>query len=152
RKLEAELAAVLGGREPALADLPSLKYTTQVIEETMRLYPPAWLFGRRAIAADEIGGFEVPAGGSIFICPYITHRDPRFWDNPEGFDPERFSPENSARRPKMAYFPFAAGPRMCIGNAFAMMEMQVVVAMVAQRYRLHLLPAHPVVADPQVTL
>jgi cytochrome P450 len=136
---------------PALADLPALKYTASTIEETLRLYPPVWLFGRRAIADDVISGFHIPAGGALFLCPYLAHRDPRFWDNPEGFDPERFSTE-SAAAPRFSHFPFALGPRMCIGAAFATMEMQIVVAMVAARYRLQLLPAQRVEPDPQITL
>ncbi len=86
------------------------------------------------------------------MLPYVTHRDPRFWDNPEGFDPDRFTPENVAKRHKFAFFPFAAGPRMCIGSAFAMMEMQLVLAMVMQRYRVDLVPGQQVVAEPRVTL
>jgi cytochrome P450 len=127
RKLHAEIDGALGERVPALADLPALKYTASMIEETLRLYPPVWLFGRRAIADDVIGGFHIPAGGALFLCPYLAHRDPRFWDNPEGFDPERFSTE-SAAAPRFSHFPFALGPRMCIGAAFATMEMQIVVA------------------------
>jgi cytochrome P450 len=152
RAIAGEAGAVLGERAPSPEDLPALVHTTRAIQETLRLYPPVWLFGRRALAADEIGGYQIPAGSALFLCPHLTHRDPRFWDNPEGFDPERFAPAAAAARPRFAYFPFALGPRMCIGEAFALMEMQIVVAMIARRYRLHLLPAARVRPDPQITL
>ncbi len=152
RRLAAEVATVLEGRAPGLGDLPKLTYCKQVMEETMRLYPPAWAIGRQTIADDEIGGFHVPKGSDVMLSPYITHRDPRFWDNPEGFDPERFTPEAVARRNKFAFFPFAAGPRQCIGNAFAMMEMQLVLAMVLQKFRVDLVGGQQGVAEPRVTL
>ncbi|MGA9523426.1 MAG: cytochrome P450, partial [Myxococcaceae bacterium] len=139
-------------RVPTVADLPLLEYTMRVIHESMRLYPPAWFTSRKAIHDDVIGGVHIPAGSTVLVLPWVTHRDPRFWENPEGFDPDRFSPEVSASRPKLAYFPFSAGPRMCIGNTFATMEMQLVLAMVVQRYRLDLVPGARVEPDPQVTL
>jgi cytochrome P450 len=152
RKVHAEVTQVLEGRTPTMADLPRLEYTTRVINEAMRLYPPAWLFGRKALEDDVIGGYRIPAGSSLFLSPYLGHRDPRFWENPEGFDPDRFAPEITALRPKFAFFPFAAGPRMCIGNSFARMELQVIVAMVVQKFRLDLEAGHRVELAPQITL
>jgi cytochrome P450 len=121
-----------------------------VIQEAMRLYPPVFGFTRFATAADEIGGYPVPAKSVIFLSAYCTHRHPAFWEEPEVFDPERFTPERSAGRPRFAYFPFGGGPRQCIGNAFAMMEAHLVLATIAQRYSLRLVPGHRVV--PQVLL
>ncbi len=152
RKLRAELAAVLAGRTPTMADLPQLQYTRMVIEETLRLYPPAWGMSRSVRAEDEIAGYHIPANSIMVLNAYVTHRDPRFWENPEGFDPERFTPERSANRPRYAYFPFSGGPRQCIGNEFALMEATLVLAMVAQHYRLHLVPGHPVEPYPIFTL
>jgi cytochrome P450 len=147
KRLREELAAALDGRIPTFEDLRSLPYSRMVLEESMRLYPPGWGFERCAIGDDEIGGYHIPTGSLLFLCPYVTHRHPAFWDTPEEFDPERFTSERSAGRPRYAYFPFGGGPRQCIGNEFAMMECQLVVAMVAQRYRLHLVPGHPVEPD-----
>jgi cytochrome P450 len=152
RKLRAELAEVLGGRTPTAKDLPNLKYTRMVIEEALRLYPPGWIMSRNAIGDDEIGGYHIPAKATVVMSQYVTHRHPAFWENPEGFNPERFTPECSAGRPRYAYFPFAGGPRQCIGNEFALMEAQLVVATVAQQYRLHLVPGHPVEPNPVLIL
>jgi enediyne biosynthesis protein E7 len=152
RRLREELATVLAGRSPGPEDLPGLQYTTMVLEESMRLYPPLWLLSRSPVEGDEIGGYHIPAGCTVFVCPFVTHRHPAVWDNPEGFAPERFSPESSAGRPRYGYFPFAGGPRRCIGLAFGMMEMQIIVAMVAQRYRLDLVPGHPIALQSDITL
>jgi cytochrome P450 len=108
------------------------------------MYPPIWLFPRDAVADDEIGGYHVPAGSSIFLTPYVTHRHPEFWENPEAFDPERFAPERSAARPRFAYFPFGGGQRQCIGNHMAMLQLQLAAIMIAQRFRLHAVPGHSV--------
>lgn len=116
----------------------------------MRLYPPAIGFNRKALADDEVGGYTVPARTLIWLSPYATHRHPDFWENPEEFDPERFSPERSTGRQHFAYFPFGGGPRLCIGSNFAMMEAQLILATVAQRYRLRLMPGHRV--EPEVLL
>jgi cytochrome P450 len=151
RRLHDELAAVLGVRPPAVQDLPTLPYTRMVVEETLRLYPPAWLITRRALKTDEIGGYGIPAGALVVVSPYLTHRHPSFWENPERFEPERFAPERS-ERPRFAYFPFGGGPRLCIGNNFALMEAQLVLAAVAQRYRLELARNTPVEVVPGVTL
>lgn len=151
-KLHAELATVLGGRTPTLADLPNLPYNRMVIEETMRLYPAAWGVSRKSVTADEVGGYQLPANASLTLPIATLHYDPRWWEQPERFDPERFTPERSANRHKFAYLPFGAGPRQCIGNNFALMEAQLVLATVAQRYQLRLRPGHPVQPDPVFVL
>jgi cytochrome P450 len=152
RRLEEEIDGVLGGRPPEYADLVNLPYTRMVIDEAMRLYPPAWGFSRQALADDELGGFQLPRGWMAFVIPYVLHRLPALWEEPETFDPERFSPARSADRPKFAYLPFGAGPRQCIGNQFALIEAHLTVATLAQRYRLRLAPAARVEAWPLITL
>jgi cytochrome P450 len=152
RRLRAEVTEVLGDRPPAVADLPRLPYTSMVVQEAMRLYPPIYLVLRRAVADDEVGGYRIPAGANIALCPYVTHRHPGFWDNPEGFEPERFAPELARGRHRMAFFPFSGGPRRCIGEGFALLQLPLVVAMVAQRYRLTLLPSRPAEVEAAVTL
>ncbi len=144
RILEAEVDEVLGGRTPVLEDLPRMPYSRMVVEESLRMYPPIWLYPRDAVADDEIGGYHIPARSSVFLVPFVTHRHPELWDNPEAFDPERFSPDRSAARPQFAYFPFGGGQRQCIGNHMAMLQLQLAVIMIAQRYRLHVVPGHPV--------
>jgi cytochrome P450 len=152
-KLQDEVAQVLAGRAVTLDDLPELRYTRMVIDETLRLYPPAWLIGRRALEDDTLAdGVTIPAGTNVSVSPYVTHRHSRFWDNPEGFEPERFAPERAKGRHRYAYLPFAGGPRQCIGNTFALMEMTVVVATLAQHLRLELVPGQRVVPDPGITL
>jgi cytochrome P450 len=141
---------LLGGRTPTVEDLHRLTYTRMVLDETLRLYPPVIGFNRKALADDEVGGYFVPAGTLIWLSPHTTHRHPDFWEHPDEFDPERFSPERSASRPHFAHFPFGGGPRLCIGNHFAMMEAQLVLATIAQRYRLRLVPNHQV--EPQALL
>jgi cytochrome P450 len=132
-----ELDSVLAGRAPTLADLPKLPYTEMVVKESMRLYPPAWGIGRRAIKGFEIGGYRIPAGTNIFIMQWLTHRDARFFPDPERFDPERWrdDPVRRGRIPRFAYFPFGGGPRVCIGAGFAMMEATLLLATIAQRFR-----------------
>jgi cytochrome P450 len=152
RRLRAEADEVLGGRPPGPADLPRLRYAGMVVQEAMRLYPPIYLVLRRALADDRVGGYRIPAGADIALCPYVTHRHPAFWDNPEGFDPERFDPELAGRRHRMAFFPFSGGPRRCIGEGYAQLQLPLVVAMVSQRYRLCLLPARPPEIGVAVTL
>lgn len=149
-RLHSELDIVLRGDQPTIKHLAELTYTRMVIEEALRLYPPAWIFGRKAIADDEIGGYSIPANSIIVLSPYVTHRHPALWEHPEVFDPERFTPERSAGRPHYAYFPFGGGPRMCIGNNFALMEMQLILATIAQRYKLRLVPGYPV--EPEAFL
>jgi cytochrome P450 len=143
-RLRSELNTVLDGKPPAYEDLPNLNYTRMVIQETIRLMPPVWLGTRKAIGDDMIGGYHIPANTIVTFSPYVTHRRKDFWENPEGFDPERFLPERIGNSPRYAYFPFGGGPRQCIGNAFAMVEAQMILATVAQKYRLDLVPGHQI--------
>lgn len=151
-RLRSELE-FLQGRAPGYEDIGQLKYMRMVIDETMRLYPPVWVLSRSAVRDDQIGGFHVPAGSEILIFPYITHRHPKWWPEPDRFMPERFAPENAASRVKFSYLPFGAGPRACVGLNFAMTEVQVVLAMLMQRFHVEL-AADPasVLPDPSVTL
>jgi len=151
RTLEKELdAAAPSGDGPD--DLHRLRYTRMVLDEALRLYPPAWVVTRSADGADELGGFSIPAGSRVLVSPYVTQHDPALWDDPEGFDPERFSPEAQDGRPRYAYFPFGGGPHLCIGAGFAIMEATIVLATVARRLRLDLEPGRPVAIEPLVTL
>jgi cytochrome P450 len=152
RRLDDELSRVLAGRIPTTSDLPNLPYNRMVIDEILRLYPPAWLLSRAAIGPDLIDGVTIDPQSVVFLCPYVTHRHPEFWTNPEGFDPERFSPEKSSARPPFAYFPFGGGPRQCIGNNFALQEAQLVLATLVQRFRFELVSGSPVVPEPSITL
>lgn len=152
-RLYEEVDQVLGARLPTLADLSRLPYTLMVIKEAMRLYPPAWsLNGRQAREATTIGGYPIPAGGIVFISPYVMHRQPRYFPEPERFDPLRFTAEREKALPRYAYMPFGGGPRICIGNSFAMMEAHLIVATIAQQFALELAPDQEVVPNPQVTL
>jgi len=150
-RLCAEIAKAVGDRVPTIDDLPRLQYARQVVEEVMRLYPPVWGFVRQAIQEDRIAGYRIGKGAIVNIVPYVTHRHPAFWDDPDRFDPDRFTSERVRERPKFAYLPFSGGPRLCIGNEFALMEAQLVVAMTLQRYRLRLTAERPVV-EPEVQL
>jgi cytochrome P450 len=152
KRLEDEIDDVLDGRPPEYSDLVNLPYLRMVVDESLRMYPPAWGFSRQAMADDTLGGFRLPRGWLAFVIPYVLHRLPAFWKDPETFDPLRFSPERSADRPKFAYIPFGAGPRRCIGDQFAMIETQLSVATFAQSYRLHLQPGHKVDPWPLITL
>jgi cytochrome P450 len=152
QRLYSEIDQVLGGNIPTLERLLDLKYTNMILEETLRLYPPAGIYGRKTIADDELRGYHIPAKSMIVISPYATQHHPDYWPDPERFDPERFTPEHSAGRSHYAYFPFSSGPRMCIGSSFAMMEAQLILATIAQRYRLRLVPGHPVEPQLLVTL
>jgi len=151
-RLQAELKTILNGRIPEMDDLPNLPYTRMVIQESMRLYPPAWIISRRAESEDIVDGYRIPSKSILHLSSYVMHRNPDYWDKPEVFDPERFCPERSIGRPAFAYFPFGGGPRLCIGRDFAMAEAQLILATVASRCRLELVPGHPVVPDPQITL
>ena len=150
--LHEELDRVLGGRTPTVNDLPQLSYTRMVIDEVLRLYTPAWLFMRRAVQNDEIEGYHLPKGIFVLVSPYALHRHPGIWEKPEQFRPERFLPEQAERRPRFSYLPFGGGPRICIGNNFALMEMTLVVATLAQRYHMELLPEQGVEPMPLITL
>jgi len=152
QRLYSEIDEVLGGSIPTLEHLPNLKYTNMVLEEALRLYPTAGIFGRKAIADDELRGYRIPANSMIIISPYATQHHPDYWPDPELFDPERFTPERSVDRSHYAYFPFSSGPRMCIGSSFAMMEAQLILATIAQRYQLRLVPGDPVEPQMLVTL
>jgi cytochrome P450 len=152
-KLHHELKAVLGDRDPTVADIPRLRYTEWVIKESMRLYPPAWGIGRRAVADFEIGGYRLPAGSNIFLMQWITQRDRRFYPEPDSFRPERWDeslPNNDPRR--FAYFPFGGGPRKCIGASFAMMEAVLLLATLARNFRFELTPDARVELLPSLTL
>jgi cytochrome P450 len=151
-RLHREVTAALGTRPPTLADLPQIPLARMVVEEAMRLYPPVWGIGRQAIAPDTIGGYRLPAGAVINLSPWITHRHPGFWDEPDRFDPDRFTPERVRTRHRFAYFPFSGGPRLCIGETFALIEAQLIVAMLMQRYRLVVVPGAVVEPEPHLTL
>jgi cytochrome P450 len=152
QRLHAEIDGALNGRLPTVADVDRLPYTTRVITESMRLFPPAWLIGRRAIHEYSIGRYHVPARSIIVMSQWIVHRDARHYVDPERFDPDRWTPEFKAALPRFAYFPFGGGPRQCIGESFAWMELVLLVATLAQQWRFALLPGHPVVPQAAVTL
>jgi cytochrome P450 len=149
-RLRREVTDVLGTRPPTIDDLPQLPLARRVVEEALRLYPPVWGIGRQTLAADTIAGYRVPAGAVVSLTPWVTHRHPALWEEPDRFDPDRFTPERVRSRPRFAYFPFSGGPRLCIGETFALVEAQLVVAMVMQRYRLDLVPG--TVVEPEVHL
>lgn len=145
-RLYAELTSVLAGRTPTPEDLPQLPYLQMIVQESLRLYPPTWQLMRRAREEDVIGGYTIPARSTLFWSQYWLHRHPDFWPDPERFDPERFTAEQVARRHRYAYMPFGIGPRMCIGQSLALTEIQLVLATIAQRYRLVLVSGHQVEA------
>ena len=147
-----ELRAVLGDRRPSADDLPALRYTEMVLAESMRIFPPAWGIGRRALRDVVLGGYTVPAGTILALPPYVIHRDPRFWPDPLRFEPERFTTEAKAARPRFAYLPFGGGARSCIGEPFAWMEGVLLLATVGQRWRFRLVPGHPVEPQALITL
>jgi cytochrome P450 len=151
-KLWAELDSVLGGRAPTLADLPNLPYTEMVIKESMRLYPPAGGVPRMALTDVPLGDYIIPKGSNVFISTYAMHRDPHYFPEPERFLPERFSPEREAAIPRYAYLPFGGGPRICIGNSFAMLEARLLLATIAQRFKLALVRDHPIVPEQLFTI
>jgi cytochrome P450 len=152
-KLHAELDAVLpDGRLPTIEDLPGLRYTEMVLAESMRLYPPAWVIGRLAIKNYEVGDYIAEPGTLILMSQYVMHRDPRFFPEPLRFDPERWTLEAKETRPQYAYFPFGGGARRCIGEGFAWMEGTLLMATIARRWRMRLVPDHPVVEHPRITL
>jgi cytochrome P450 len=151
-RLGAEVDEVLDGRVPTAADVPQLRYTEWVVKEAMRLYPPAWAVGREPLEDCEIGGFHVPKGTQLQLIQYIVHRDPRWFEEPEQFWPERWDNDLARRLPRGAYFPFGDGPRVCIGNHFAMMETVLILATITRRYRLTLVPGYTLRLIPSVTL
>lgn len=150
--LAQELAAVLGGRLPSAADLPALRFTHAVLEEVLRLYPPAWIIGRESTVSCEIGGRRMPAGTTVFVSPWVMHRDARFFDAPAEFRPQRWLDDRRSRLPRFAYLPFGGGPRLCIGNSFAIAEATLILATLAQRFRPTLADAKPILPFPSITL
>lgn len=152
RRMHAEAVEVLGDRRPSYPDLARLRYTTQVVEEAIRLYPPVWMLTRRAVREDRVGGHRVPAGADVLICPYTMHRNPAFWDDPEGFDPDRFDPDAARDRPRYAYIPFGAGPRVCVGSYLGLLEAVLVAAMIAREFRLYRPSRAPVRPEPMLSL
>jgi cytochrome P450 len=151
-RLADELRTVLGGRPPAVDDLPALRYTEMIVTESMRLFPPAYGLGREAVRSTEVAGRPVRAGEIVIAPTWVVHRDHRWFDEPDRFRPERWAEEAARRLPRFAYFPFGGGPRQCIGNAFAMMEASLILAAIAQRFRLALIPGQHVSPTPYVTL
>jgi cytochrome P450 len=150
--LLAELRAVLGCRPPTVADLPRLAYAERVVMETLRLYPPVYAIGREAIADCEIGGYPVRAGTTLLMSQWVVHRDPRFYDRPEVFDPDRWVSDRARHLPRCAFFPFGGGPRICIGNSFALMEAVLILATVVPHFRLILVPGQQVKPRAFLTL
>jgi cytochrome P450 len=147
-----EVDRTLSGRLPTFEDIPNLVYTRQVIDETLRLYPPAYALSRFGNRADSVGGYDVQANAAISLCPFITHRMPEFWRQPLEFDPDRFDPAQNTSRHRFAYIPFGAGPRQCIGESFSLTEGVLVAAAIAQRFRLRIPDHHVAQLDPQITL
>jgi cytochrome P450 len=139
-QLTAEVDRVLAGRDPTVDDLDDLEYTRMVVQEALRLYPPIWVYPRDAIDDDELAGYHIPGGTSILLAPFVSHRNPKVWENPMAFDPTRFAAGAERERPKLSYFPFGGGPRQCIGNTMALLELRLIVAMVVSRFRLELVP------------
>jgi cytochrome P450 len=152
QRLHAELQSVLGGRAPGAADLPQLPCLERVVQESMRLFPPAWITSRGAIEAVDLGRYHLKKGSTVFVSPYGLHHDARWFTEPERFDPDRFTPQREAAVARYAYLPFGAGPRVCIGNSFAMMEARLLLATLAQRVRLRLSPAVSLQPAPLITL
>jgi cytochrome P450 len=152
RRLLAELDEALAGRTPGVADLPRLVYTERIILESLRLYPPAYSFGRRAVEPVVIGGYKVTAGTNVLLPQWVVHRDPRWFEAPESFEPDRWADRLIHRIPKYAYFPFGGGPRICIGNTFAMLEAVLLLATMAQRFAVDLAPGQQVRPWASITL
>lgn len=152
-KLQHELATVLAGRRPTIADLRNLPYTHQVLKESMRLYPPAWtLMMRETVRDTQLGGYEIPQGWIVFVPPYVLHRHPDYWDQPDIFNPDRFAPEHADKIHRYQYFPFGGGEHVCIGNSFAMMEAALILATIASRYSMSLAPNQEVTPKAKITL
>ena len=152
QRLHQELDRVLAGRAPTASDLANLSYCDRVIRESMRLYPPAWSLARTVISNFELHGYTIPAGANVVMSQWIMHRNPTYFPDPEKFDPDRWLTEGAQKLPRFAYFPFGGGPRQCIGAAFAMMEATLLLATMAQHFRLHLIADHPVIPVPSFTL
>jgi cytochrome P450 len=151
-RLHAELGSVLGRRLPTVADLPRLKCTESVVNETLRVYPTVWVVGREAVEPVELGGYSIPAGTTVLLPQWVIHRDGRWFDDPLDFRPERWADGLMQRIHRYAYFPFGGGPRICIGNNFALMEAALILATIARNYRLVLAPDAEIVPLPTMTL
>ena len=151
-KLYEEIEEVLQGKHPTPEDVPRLGCTGRIFREALRLYPPAWIIGREAVTGYRLGSMEVPAGSTLLMSPYAMHRDPRFWNSAESFVPERWEDPLAANRPKFAFFPFGAGTRVCIGEHFAISEGVLLIAVIAQQWRLNLVPGQAISPEPQITL
>jgi len=150
--LHAEVDRVLGGRMPTVDDVPELTFAEWVIKESMRLYPPAWTIGREALEDCQIGDYPIKKGTQVLMSQWVVHRDPRFWSEPDRFHPERWGEEKTKNLPRCAYFPFGDGPRICVGNSFAMMEAILILATIAQRNKLDLVPGQKLRLVPSVTM
>jgi cytochrome P450 len=151
-KLQAELKQVLSGKLPTVADIKSLRYTDQIIKESMRLYPPVAMFGREAARDATIGDYSIPEGTTVMISQWVMHRHPKYFDQPEKFMPERWTDEFEKQLPRGVYIPFGDGPRICIGKGFAQMEATLLLAAIAQQFELELVPGFPIVPQPSITL
>jgi enediyne biosynthesis protein E7 len=151
-RLHEEAVAVYGDQRPAYLDLTQLRYTNMVLQEAMRLFPPVWILPRRALEDDEVGGYHVPAGADVLICPYTLHRHPRYWEDPLRFDPERFNPDVQTNRPRYAHIPFGAGPRFCVGNHLGMMEATFIISALMRDLRLERVPGFEVKPEPMMSL
>ena len=151
-RLHEEIDRVVAGDIPSFVEVAQLQYTRQIIEETLRLYPPVWLYSRTALADDRVAGYDIPAGTNIFFTPYYLHRHPQYWHEPENFRPERFAPQELKKRHKFAFIPFSAGPRRCIGDYFSIVEMQIHLGTMAKIFRLQMDKQNPVALDPQINL
>ena len=150
--LHAEIDATPDKRDPSLSEMERLSFTKNVVDEALRLYPPGWLLSRRTIGPDTLSGFEVPPGTDVLLCPYLLHRHPRYWKDPDAFRPERFDAAHESERPRFAYMPFAAGPRHCIGESLALYEMYMHLYKVARHYRLTCVPDKPLELEAQINL
>jgi cytochrome P450 len=147
-----ELDLVLGDRPPSFADIPRLRYTGHVIAESLRMYPPAWSMGREACEDVDVGGYRIRRGHQVWFCPWAIQRDPRWFDSPDAFKPERWEGDLAKRLPRFAYFPFGGGPRFCIGQAFAQLEAVLLLATLARAFDVDVLPKPAVIPEPSVTL
>lgn len=151
KRLRDDVRAAIGDRAPTLEDLPKLAFVEQTVKEALRLYPPFWSLSRKAVEADRLGDYRIPANATLMLCPYVMHRNPAYWDNPEAFDPDRWGPDRIGAIHEHAYFPFGGGPRTCIGKRLASMEAVLSLAMIVQRFDLHLATGQKVEPEPMIS-